>query len=58
MPTKDKLMKMKITPDDKWPLCGVEKETIEHLFIYCKQHINAWIFLEKILRKYTNNQIM
>ena len=55
---KLKLMKMKITPDDTCPLCGVEKETIEHLFIYCQKHFNAWIFVEVILRKYTNNKMM
>ena len=49
---------MKITPDDTCPLCGVEKETIEHFFIYYQKHINAWIFVKEILRKYANNKIM
>ena len=55
LPTKDKLLKMKITKDDTCPLCNVERETIEHLFIYCQKHLDAWIFVENLLRKYKAN---
>ena len=47
---------MNIVTDDKCPLCNTETETLEHLFIYCQKHIEAWIFIEHILSKYTGNK--
>ena len=38
LPTKNKLHKMKITPDNVCPMCNSEPETIEHLFIYCRKN--------------------
>ena len=57
LPTKDKLLKMKITTDNICPLCSNETETIEHLFIYCQKHLTAWIFVENLLRKIMENRL-
>ena len=56
LPTKDKLYKMKITVDNKCLLCNEEIETIEHLFLYCEKHLEAWIFVEHLLKKYTGKK--
>ena len=56
LPTKDKLFKMNIVTDDKCPLCNTETENLEHIFIYCQKHLEAWIFIEHILSKYTGNK--
>ena len=55
LPTKDKLKKYGITDNDLCPLCNTESETRDHLFINCKKHIDAWLFVECIIRKYRKN---
>ena len=42
--------------NDRCVLCNGEKETIEHLFIYCQKHLSAWVFVENLLKKYTGNR--
>ena len=56
LPTKNKLKHMGITSDDLCPLCNIEKETIEHLFLTCLVHIDAWLFVENLIKKYTQKQ--
>ena len=55
LPTKDKLKNYGITQENSCPLCKDNIETIEHLFIYCIKHIDTWLFVEQLIRKYTNN---
>ena len=55
LPTKDKLERWGITDDNLCPLCKASKETIEHLFINCTKHTNAWFFVENIIKKYNKD---
>ena len=56
LPTKDFLFKIGKTKDNICPLCNVEPESHEHLFIYCVNTLNAWIFVERILRNYSGKK--
>ena len=57
LPTKDKLKMYGITKDDICPMCKTNVETIEHLFINCTEHAEAWLFVENLIRKYTSNML-
>ena len=37
------------------PFCKTEAESHEHLFIYCIKTIEAWVYVENMLRHYTAN---
>ena len=56
LPTKDKLQKMGITNDKMCLLCKRSEETVEHIFLSCPKHLDAWIFAEGKLRKYNNDK--
>ena len=56
LPTKDVLLKIGIVREESCPLCNVERETHEHIFIYCSHTLDAWIFVERLLSKYTGNK--
>ena len=56
IPTKDFLSKIGKTKDNICPLCNVKTESHEHLFIYCVSTLNAWIFVERILRNYSGKK--
>ena len=56
LPTKDVLYKIGIVKELTCPLCNVEKESHEHLFIYCTSTLEAWISVEHLLRKYSGNK--
>ena len=58
LPTRDVLLKMQKVPDPLCPLCRTENESHQHLFIYCSGTINAWVFVEGLLRKYTGNKYL
>ena len=49
---------MGMQTNTKCGICKQEKETVEHLFIYCKKTWPSWIFVENILRKYTGNRYL
>lgn len=34
--TKDRLLKLKISQDSACTICGIQRETVEHLFFECK----------------------
>ena len=52
-PTNAILKKMRmVNNNNKCGLCKQEEETIEHLFIYCKNTWIVWLFIENTLRKY------
>ena len=53
LPTMDFVFKIGKTNTNMCPLCKVEPETHEHLFIYCIRTLDAWIYIEYLLRKYT-----
>ena len=57
LPTKVFLSKIGTINDNICPLCNVEPETHEHLFIYCTHTLNAWLFVEHILNKYSGNKL-
>ena len=46
LPTKDVLHKIGKVDEVVCPLCEIENESHEHLFIYCSRTLNAWIFVE------------
>ena len=50
---------MGISHDDLCCLCESNLETIEHLFLYCQQTLQCWIFIEMLLKKkYHNNKFI
>ena len=55
LPTNDILCKMGMETNTKCGICKQEKETVEHLFIYCKK-LGLHGFLLKIL--YVNIQVI
>ena len=56
LPTKDVLLKIGVVKELTCPLCNTNNETHEHIFIYCTHTWEAWIFVERLLRKYTGNK--
>ena len=56
LPTKDVLLKKGVVKELACTLCYVNNETHEHIFIYCTHTWEAWIFVERLLRKYTGNK--
>lgn len=42
LPTKDNLFGKKILPDPIFPLCNLERETVEHLFLLCPWTKQIW----------------
>ena len=56
LPTRNILHKTGKINDVKCPLCNTENETQEHFFIYCSRTLNAWIYIEHLLKKLTKNK--
>ena len=55
LPTRDVLHKIGMAIELKCPMCETEQESHQHLFIYCIQTLNAWVFVEHLIRNYTGN---
>ena len=55
LPTKDNLKRWGVIQEDLCSLCGHEKESLEHLFITCEKHLDAWALVEHLIQKYTND---
>ena len=51
LPTRDKLIRMKVTDKSECPLCHFELETIDHLFIYCTKTTEPWLYVESLIRR-------
>ena len=56
LPTKDNLFKIGKVTDLMCPFCKTEAESHGHLFIYCIETIEAWVYVENMLRHYTANR--
>ena len=54
--TKDFLFKIGKSDDSLCAFCKTEPETHEHVFIYCVQTIDAWIFVENLLRRISGSK--
>ena len=54
--TRDVLHKIGKVNDVKCPLCETEPESHQHLFIYCINTLNDWVFVEHLIRNYIGNK--